>query len=341
MKRILIVGAGLSGAVLARELANTGRFMIHLIDKRDHVAGNAYDFKNHLGIIEHKYGPHLFHTKNEKVFKYLSEFTDWVEYRHKVKALLKDGTYVTLPVNLDTVEKVGEENIVDTFYRPYSEKMWGIPLEEISKDILNRVPVRNDRNEFYFPDDKFQFLPKDGYTEMVKNILNHKNIKLELNKEFESKMINENFHSFLSLPIDEFYEFRYGKLPYRSIKFKTVNLPLPKVLPETTVNFTNREPFTRVTEWNHLPNNFEYNRNYTTICYEEPCSYEENNNQRFYPVKDAKGEFNKLYLKYKKLAEKDETITFIGRLGLYKYLDMDQCINSALILSKNFKKLHN
>jgi len=172
--KILIVGAGFSGAVIARELAEDGH-EITVIDKRDHIGGNAFDYTNELGIRIHKYGPHLFHTNNKDVFEWLSRFTEWAPYFHKVKALLKNGQYVTLPINKETKQIVGEENVIETFIRPYSEKMWGMKLEEIDKQILNRVPIRDDNNELYFPDDEFQFMPKDGFEKLFYNILEHKN----------------------------------------------------------------------------------------------------------------------------------------------------------------------
>ena len=325
-RKILIVGAGFSGAVIARELAEIGH-VVHIIDKRNHIGGNAFDFVNELGIRIHKYGPHLFHTNNRKVFEWLSKYTKWVPYKHKVKALLKDGTYVTLPVNNNTIKIVGRENIIETFVRPYSEKMWGMKLEEIDPQILNRVPVREDENEFYFPNDEFQYMPVDGYTKLFENILNHPNISIQLNEPYIKGIENNYLHCFNSMPIDEYYDYCFGELPYRSIKFESINLPMPKALPTTVVNFTHSGPNTRVTEWKHIPNHGE-NELATTITLEVPCDYKENNFERYYPVKDASGQNRELYLKYASI--KNEKMTFIGRLGLYSYLDMDQCISNAL-----------
>jgi UDP-galactopyranose mutase len=330
--RILIVGAGFSGAVIARELAEAN-FSVIVIDKRNHIGGNAFDFVNDIGIRIHKYGPHLFHTNNKRVFDWLSKFTKWVPYKHKVKALLKDGKYVTLPVNKHTISIVGKENLVETFVRPYSEKMWGMKLEEIDPQIFNRVPFRDDENEYYFPNDEFQYLPADGYSKLFENILNHENISIRLNEPFIKGMEENYLHCFNSMPIDEFYEYCYGELPYRSIKFETINLPLPLALPSAVVNFTHEGPNTRVTEWKHIPNHGE-NLYETTLTFETPCDYKENNFERFYPVKNANGENRELYLKYAEI--KNEKMTFIGRLGLYAYLDMDQCINNALNLVKSY-----
>jgi UDP-galactopyranose mutase len=331
-RKILIVGAGFSGAVIARELAEKG-YMIDIIDKRNHIGGNAFDFVNELGIRIHKYGPHLFHTNNKRVFDWLSKFTEWVPYKHKVKAQLKDGTYVTLPVNKHTISIVGKEKLIETFVRPYSEKMWGMKLEEIDPQIFNRVPFRDDENEYYFPNDEFQYMPAEGYSKLFDNILNHKNISIRLNEPY-IKGLEENYlHCFNSMPIDEFYEYCYGELPYRSIKFETINLSLPLALPSAVVNFTHKGPNTRVTEWKHIPNHGK-NPYETTLTFETPCDYKENNLERFYPVKNANGENRELYLKYADI--KNDKMTFIGRLGLYAYLDMDQCVNNALLIIKNF-----
>jgi len=331
--KVLIVGAGLSGVTIARELADNGH-KVHVIDRRDHIAGNAHDYINEHGIRVHKYGPHLFHTNNKKVFQWLTRFTDWVEYHHKVKAQLKDGRYVTLPVNKETKDIVGEENVLDIFFRPYTKKMWGVELDKLNPDIINRVPIRDDDNELYFPDDKIQYMPRQGYTKMVENILHHHNITVDLKVHFNKLLEKEYDHVFNSMPIDEYYEFKYGKLPYRSIKFETISLPIPKALPTAVVNFTHNGPKTRVTEWKNIPCHGD-NRYMTTLTFEEPCDYLENNLERYYPVKDASGNNKKTYEKYKKLQSKN--MTFIGRCGLYAYLDMHQAINSSLAIAKRFE----
>lgn len=329
---ILIVGAGLSGVVIARELAIAGH-QVKVIDKRDHVAGNAYDFTNQYGIREHKYGPHLFHTNNKEVYDYLAQFTTWVPYRHKVKAQLDDGRYVTLPVNKETKEIVGEENVLDIFFRPYTKKMWGVELDDLNPDIINRVPIRDDDNEYYFPNDEYQAMPKDGYAAMVLNMLLHKNIKLSLNTEYDHEMDKEYDHVFNSMPIDQWFGFKHGELPYRSIMFDTFSLPMNRSLPSATVNFTHDGAYTRVTEWKNIPCHGD-NKYITTLTFERPCDYRENNHERYYPVKDKNGENRALYEKYK--SEIPEHMTFIGRCGLYAYLDMHQAVNSALATVRKF-----
>lgn len=333
MKSYLVVGAGLSGATIARELADAGH-EVTVIDEREHVAGNAYDEENEYGIRVHKYGPHLFHTNNERVYDYLSRFTEWVHYDHRVKALLQDGRYVTFPPNKETKEIVGAENVVDTFYRPYTKKMWGKNLEEVAPQILDRVPGREDMEDRYFPNDKFCCMPVNGYTEMVSNMLDHKNISVSLGRSFKFKKYMEKWydHAFNSMAIDEYYDYQFGPLEYRSIKFHTVTVPFPRVLPSTTVNFTNDGPFTRITEWKNIPLHGE-NDLYTTLTTEEPCDYRDNDYERYYPIAD---DINKeRYAKY--AAIKNDKVTFIGRCGQYVYIDMHQAVNSALRIAMDHK----
>lgn len=329
---ILVVGAGFSGAVIARELADAGH-AITLIDKRPHVAGNAHDYVNHLGIRVHTYGPHLFHTSNQKVVDWLSRFTGWLDYKHKVKALLKDGRLVTLPVNLETIEQVGRDQVIDTFFRPYSQKMWGMALEQLDPDILNRVPVREDLNEFYFPDDAFQALPSEGYAALFDSMLKHPRIDVRLNTPFQQGMEREHRHTFNAMPIDEFFAYQHGHLPYRSIKFHQVDVPVPKIYPVATVNFTHDHPYTRVTEWKNLPGN-PGDVGWTSLTIEEPCADADNHFERYYPVKDLQGENKALYTRYKQMVP--DNMTFIGRCGQYVYLNMDQAVSSALAVANKF-----
>ena len=332
--KILVVGAGFAGATVARILAEAGH-TITVIDKRDHVAGNAYDYTNEHGIRIHKYGPHLFHTNNERVFDFLGRFTEWVPYRHKVKAQLDDGRYVTLPVNRETKEIVGEENVLDIFFRPYTRKMWGKELEELDPSIIKRVPIRDDDNEDYFPNDNYQALPLMGYTSLIKKMLEHDNIDVNLNTPFDKVWLNYSDYCFNSMPIDEFFDFYHGELPYRSIKFHNVNLPMAKVLPSGTVNFTHDGPYTRVTEWKNLPCH-GFNSQYTTLTYEEPCDYIDNDMERYYPVKDVDGKNRETYEKYKEMI--GSSMTFIGRCGQYVYVDMHQAVNSSMQVAEKFIK---
>jgi UDP-galactopyranose mutase len=334
MGDILVVGAGFSGATIANTLAENGH-TVHVIDKRNHIAGNAYDFTNEIGIRVHQYGPHIFHTNNSSIFNYLQRFGDWVEYHHRVKAILSDGRLVTLPPNKETAKIIGKENIIDVLYRPYTKKMWDLEIEEIDPKIIQRVAIREDENELYFPNDQFQFMPKDGYTEIIRNMLSHKRITVDLNYEFKKIETINYKHTFNSMPIDEYYDFKFGRLPYRSIKFHSTNIPLPKIQDYPTINLTNNGKFTRVTEWKNYPQHGE-NEYETTITWEEPCCYTQNNGERYYPVKDINGINRERYKKYR--AEPNQKMTFIGRCGQYVYLDMHQAISNSLNIAQKYRE---
>ena len=330
----LVVGAGFAGAVIAHELANDGH-QVTVIDERDHIGGNAYDYTNEHGIRIHKYGPHIFHTSNERVYDWVTQFSEWVEYKHKVKAQLSNGEYVTLPVNKLTKEIVGEENILDIFYRPYTKKMWYKEIEELDPNILKRVAVRDDDNEYYFPKDIYQIMPKDGYTKVFEKILDHQNIVVKLNTPFHKDMESDYQHVFNSMPIDVYYDYRFGELPYRSLKFHNVNLPMVRALPASVVNFTNNSPYTRIAEWKNFPEHGS-NDKWTTLTYEEPCDYIDNDYQRYYPVKDIDGINQTIYKTYKEI--ENTKVTFIGRCGMYVYIDMHQAVMSSLAIVKRFKE---
>lgn len=319
-QNILIVGAGFSGSVIARELAEAG-FSITVIDQRNHIAGNCYD--EIIGSVKvHKYGPHLFHTNNKKVVDWLSKFTDWIEYKHKVKALYKDQ-FLTVPPNKQTKEYLGDK-LFEVIYKPYSEKMWGV---EVDDSILDRVKPRDDDNEYYFPNDKYQFLPKEGYTKLFENILDHNNIKVVLNTKFHKDMETNYDHIFNSMPIDLYYEFCFGELPYRSIKFH--HTICDQQIP--VMNYTDNGKYTRITKWELFPNHGKG----ALSTLEEPCDYKDNNDERYYPVKDKEGVNREIYNKYAKIENKKTT--FIGRCGKYVYLDMDMAVSSAIALANKFK----
>lgn len=331
MKKILVVGAGLAGSVIARICAEDGH-KVTILESRDHIAGNCFDHTIE-GIRVHKYGPHLFHTNNEEVVKFLSKFTSWVDYKHKVKAQLSDGSYVTLPVNKETAEIIGKDNLVNVLFRPYTKKMWKKDIEELDPSILQRVPIREDDNEFYFPNDKYQLMPEDGYTAMFQNMLNHPNIEVKLNTRY-NKHIHTNYnHTFNSMSIDEYHDYCYGRLPYRSIKFDVKIFPMNRVLPTATVNFTHDGKFTRVTEWKNIPNHGT-NETHSVLTFEEPCDYEDNFHQRFYPVKDIDGVNKWKYNRYSLIEVPN--MTFIGRCGTYQYLDMHQVVYQSIKIAQNF-----
>jgi UDP-galactopyranose mutase len=331
-KKILVVGAGLSGASIARELADHGWF-VDVIDQRDHIAGNAYDYVDHNIFRIHKYGPHLFHTNNNEVVDWLSRFTEWMPYRHQVKALLSDGTFVTLPPNRETRNILGDQGVVDVLFRPYTKKMWAMDLEDLDPEIIKRIPFRDDDNEDYFPNDSFQALPKQGYTEMTRRMLDHKNIMVSILSPFDTSLEADYAHIFNAMPIDAYFDFCLGPLPYRSIKFTNRTFPTSTLFKTATTNFTHDGPFTRVTEWRHLPGHGSH-PSLTALTFEEPCDPKDNNDERYYPVKDVDGINRARYKEYRRMCPAN--ITFIGRCGQYVYIDMDQAISSSLATARRF-----
>ena len=322
-QNILVVGTGFSGSVIARELADNG-YNVTIIDKRSHIGGNCFDEMVN-GVRVHKYGPHLFHTNNTKVVDWLSRFTEWVEYKHKVKAYY-NGEFLTLPPNQYTQNVLGDK-LFDVIYAPYTLKMWG--TLNIDSKVLDRIKIRNDDNEFYFPNDSFQYLPKEGYSKVFENILNHLNIKVLLNTDYNKDLESRYDRVFNSMAIDEYYDYCYGELPYRSIKFHH-RLSNAYTMPTPVVNFTDNNIYTRITKWELFPNHGS-GEHYTL---EEPCDYKENNYERYYPVKDVDSINRVVYNKYKSLD--NNKVTFIGRCGLYTYLDMDMAIASSLSIANQF-----
>ena len=372
---LLVVGAGLAGAVHARQLADAG-LRVHVIDRRPHLAGNAYDEVGPDGVRIHRYGPHLFHTANRTVLGYIKRFAEWVPYTHRVKALLPSGALAPLPINLDTINRVFGTRLADEaearahlasvsvavaapanaadylasrigtelrdlFFRPYTKKMWAMDLEDLEASVVKRLPLRFDRGDSYFADGDTQVMPRHGYTSFVASILDHPLISVALSTSFQHRMLAEVDHCFASLAIDEFYGFTEGALPYRSIRFHHRSEPLPTTSgvwadhdgPNfSVVNFTDEGPFTRETAWHRLPHHVHERTGRATITREEPCDYRDNDFERYYPVKTADGANEATYARYRKLAEADSgRITFIGRCGTYRYLDMDQVINQSLL----------
>ena len=404
--RILVVGAGFAGATVARTLAEAG-YQVLVIDARNHVAGNAYDYINEHNTRVHKYGPHLWHTSNDEVQSWASRFTDWLPYKHHVKAQLSDGRCVPLPINQKTIEMVfgqrffdwchengwdapyGEihsgahaafldsltvkhENVTNSlehvessvgrelcnlFFGPYTKKMWGLDLKQLPASVAARIPTNVETNsDLYFPKDKHQYLPKEGYTVMVSNILNHPNIKVQLGISRQELLRSENrqswesalgfklqfSHTFTSEPIDTYFDCHLGELPWRSIKMHTYSVPVINALEAPVVNFTHSGEFTRITEWKQLPGHGD-NSVWTTLTAEQPCDYRDNNNERYYPVKTSQTDcpHRALYQKYRELADQDSTVTFIGRCGMYVYTDMAPCISSSLAIANKWLKEQN
>jgi len=321
---ILIVGCGLAGVTYARFLAEANH-QVTIIDQRNHVAGSAYD--HYIDNIRvHKYGLHIFHTNNDIVIKWLSKFTNWVDYKHISKALYNEE-YYPMPINKFNLEKLGIDKCIEVFVKPYSEKMWGIPYEEIGNYIFKRLPIKDDYNPYYFPKDKFQAFPSNGYTEMINNILDHKLITVQLETKFNKMYEKEFDYTFNSMSIDEYYDYIYGELPYRSMKFDLQKKETNSFLEHSQVVFTTKTGPSRVNEWKKLPNHGDSQN--TLITYENPCDYKENNYERYYPMVLKGSSAIDLYNKYKNIENKK--MKFIGRCGTYQYLNMDQVINQSMI----------
>ena len=369
---ILVVGAGFAGAVIARELVDAGDFRVTVIDRRDHIAGNAYDpVHAQSGRRYHKYGPHIFHTNSKPVFDYLSRFTKWLDYRHRVKAILPTGRAVPMPINretlniyhgqdlpdeaavrkyLDSVRQPDDapdsaeahllslygRELTELFFGNYTEKMWDLTLREMPVSVVARLPVRYDDDPYYFQDE-YQCMPANGYIALFENLLDHSNIEVRLATEFDHAMEGDYDHVFNSMPIDEYFDNAYGPLPYRSIRFdhrfdEAYEFDVP------TVNFTDRGVHTRKTCWALYPgcggNPGEH------VTYESPCSYEDNNFERYYPIKTVDGWPQARYRQYAELAAARDNITFIGRCGQYIYYDMHQVVaNSRSIAAKFLEQI--
>ena len=368
-KKVLIVGAGFAGATIGRILAENS-INVQIIDKRNHIGGNAYDFINSNNERIHKYGPHLLHgDRNSNAIKFLSRFTDWTKYEHKVRAFLSDGRTTPLPVNRNTLEdifriklendaetliflenlrnrnlnpsntdefflsKVGEE-LTNLFFRPYTKKMWGIDPTKLEVNVGARLPVRLNRDDRYFSDN-FQFLPKNGYKNLFDNMLNHENIKVSLNTIFDKSMEKYYSHCFLSIPVDNYFNYIFGQLPYRSLIFEE-RIHKNKNLSAPTINFTDNSKYTRMTQWDLLSNSPNRESNIHTVTYEIPVEVSKNKGEYYYPVKTRIS--NKIYKQYERLASNLENVTFCGRTGLFRYLDMVPAVSIHLQIANQFLK---
>jgi UDP-galactopyranose mutase len=366
--QVLIVGAGFAGAVIARELAETHRCDITLIDKRDHIAGNAYDpVHPNTGHRYHKYGPHIFHTNSGDIVDYLSRFTNWLPYQHKVQAVLPGGMAAPMPINRVTLnthygveltdeqamkeflEKVRVPNdkpanaleylqsiygveLAELFFGRYTRKMWGLDMLDMPVSVVARLPVRYGNEVDYF-NDEYQCMPADGYLSLFERMLDHNNIEVQLNTIFERDMESQYAHVFNSMPIDEYFENEFGPLPYRSIKFEhRFDESFDYTVP--TVNFTDEGRYTRKTAWPMYPGCGGVVGKHVT--YELPCSYEENSMERYYPIKTIDGWPQRRYKQYEDLAKSKDNMTFIGRCGQYIYYDMHQVVANSLSIANKF-----
>ena len=352
----LIVGAGFAGATLAERLASQRDKKILLVEQRSHICGNAYDYYNRDGLLIHKYGPHIFHTNAKRVFDYLSQFTKWRPYEHRVRASV-DGQIVPIPINLDTInrlyglslnafevdgffQKVAEpraeirtsEDVVVSrvgqelyrkFFRGYTRKQWDLDPSELDSSVISRVPIRTNRDDRYFTD-AYQAMPLHGYTRMFERMLDHPNIKLMLNTNYrEIQEIIPYREMIYTGPVDEFFDLCYGKLPYRSLQFRHQTVDAERYQEAPVINYPNEHPYTRITEFKYLTGQ---RHSKTAIVYEYPCA----EGDPYYPI--PRPENAVLYSKYQALAEGTPGVYFVGRLATYKYYNMDQVTAQALTL---------
>lgn len=352
----LVVGAGFAGSVVAERLASQHDARILIIDKRPHVAGNAYDHLDEAGVLIHQYGPHIFHTNADEIVDYLSQFTAWRPYEHKVLASVR-GQLVPIPINRTTLnrlfeldlrtdeeaaaylasraEPVGEirtsEDVVvsavgrelyELFFQGYTRKQWGIDPSQLDKAVTARIPTRTNTDDRYFGD-KHQIMPRDGYTAMFNRMLDHPNIDVLLSTDYKDVMDEvEAGHIVYSGPIDEYFGFRFGKLPYRSLRFEHRIVEAERHQPVAVVNYpAPQTPYTRITEYKHLTGQSHPK---TSITYEYPSA----EGDPYYPI--PRPENQALYKRYEALADANPNVTFVGRLATYRYYNMDQVVGQAL-----------
>ena len=352
----LIVGAGFAGAVLAERLANVSEKKVLLVEQRDHIGGNAYDYYNKEGILIHKYGPHIFHTNSKKVFDYLSQFTAWRSYEHRVLASV-DGQLVPIPINLNTINKlyslqlssqeltaffaakaekiariVTSEDVVvskvgrelyEKFFKGYTRKQWDLDPSELDASVSARVPTRTNRDDRYFTD-TYQAMPSQGYTRMFQKMLSHPNIKVMLNTDYKEIVDVFPYQNMIYTgPIDSYFNYCYGRLPYRSIEFRFETHDVEVYQSTGTINFPNEHPYTRITEFKYLTGQKHHK---TSIVYEYPQA----EGDPYYPI--PRPENADIYKKYQSLAAAMTNTYFTGRLATYRYYNMDQVVAQSLTL---------
>lgn len=354
----LIVGAGFAGSVIAERLATQANQRILIVDRRSHIGGNAYDHYNEEGILIHKYGPHVFHTNSKEIYQYLSQFTKWRHYEHEVKVSL-EGQLVPIPINQNTLNTLYDLNLneegveaflasrrekrepirtaedvvlnavgrelYEKFFQGYTRKQWGVDPAELDKTVTARIPTRTNTDDRYFTD-TYQVMPLNGFTRMFENMLDHRNIKIMLNTDYREIQDLIPFRKMIYTgPIDEYFNYCYGKLPYRSLKFKHETLDCEWHQPAPVVNYPNEQDYTRITEFKYLTGQQHQK---TSIVYEYPKS----EGAPYYPV--PKPENAELYSRYKSLADSMDNVYFVGRLATYKYYNMDQVVGQALTTYK-------
>jgi UDP-galactopyranose mutase len=352
----LVIGAGFAGATIAERLAAHAGKKVLICDRRAHIGGNAYDHYDDAGVLVHRYGPHIFHTNCRDVYEYLSRFTEWRPYQHRVVASV-DGQLLPIPINLDTVNrlygtsyttfeveaffksvaepvaeiktsedvivsKVGRE-LYEKFFRNYTRKHWGLDPSELDAAVTARVPVRTNRDDRYFTD-VFQVMPRHGFTRMFERMLSHPNIKVLLNADYRDiEGTIPHAEVICTGCIDEYFDYRFGKLPYRSLDFQFETRNVEVAQPAPVVNYPNQNAYTRITKFKYLTGQ-EHPR--TTLVYE----YAKAEGDPYYPV--PRPENMALYRRYQELAQATANVHFLGRLGTYKYYNMDQVVAQALAL---------
>jgi UDP-galactopyranose mutase len=358
----LIVGAGFAGSVIAERLASQAGKKVLICDRRSHIAGNAYDHYNDDGILVHRYGPHIFHTNSPEIFQYLSQFTEWRPYEHRVVAF-RDGKHYPMPINRTTVNMVYGLNLqteqeceeffetlrvpverprnsedvavgsigrelYEKFIRGYTRRHWGLDPSELDASVVSRIPSRCNTDDRYFTD-RFQYMPRYGYTRMFENMLRHPNIKVLLNTDYREILSVIPFREMIYTgPVDEFFDYCYGKLPYLSLEFKHETHDREWFLPAPVVNSADETvPYDRVTEFKYLTGQVHPK---TGIVYEYPIH--DANGDPYYPV--PRPENADIYRQYKALADDTPGVYFVGRLATYKYYNMDQVTAQALAMFK-------
>jgi UDP-galactopyranose mutase len=350
----LIVGAGFAGSVLAERIANERGERVLIIDRRDHVGGNAFDYYNEDGLLVHRYGPHIFHTNAQRIFSYLSRFTEWRPYEHRVLADI-NGQLLPVPINLDTVNKLyglaltsdeleaffqaraeaidairtSEDVVVarvgrdlyEKFFRGYTRKQWGLDPSQLDKAVTSRVPVRTNRDDRYFTD-RFQAMPKHGYTAMFRRMLQHRKIQVLLQADYrEVRAVIPHRRVIFTGPIDEYFSYRFGRLPYRSLRFEHMTKRQSQFQPVGVVNYPLDRDYTRITEYKYLTGQ---HHPWTALTYEYPTD----KGDPYYPVPRAENQA--LYKLYEDSARAVDDVWFVGRLATYRYYNMDQVVGQAL-----------
>jgi len=355
----LIVGAGFAGSVVAERLASAG-WRVKVIDRRPHAGGNAHDCFDEYGVLVHPYGPHLFHTNAQRIVDYLSRFTEWRPYEHRVLAQVQEQL-VPIPINRTTINKVygldlreqevegylnsvrvertpirSSEDMVlssvghdlcEKFFRGYTRKQWGLDLSQLSAGVAARIPTRTNDDDRYFTD-SFQAMPKHGYHVLFANLLSHPNISVELNVDFRGIRDREQWRYIVYTgAIDEYFDYRLGRLPYRSLRFEHRHIADCEFLqPVATINYPNDFDFTRCTEFKHATGQ---KHSGTSVVREYPQA----EGEPYYPIPTAENEAQ--FKQYERLSTAERNVTFVGRLAQYRYYNMDQVVGAALKAAQN------